>query len=81
MITGTFKTEKEFNEKFPSKLYVCPYCKNLSEDKYSCKKCGYRADGFFKTMDKGFIYTIEETGKTEEIFKPVELINEWRSNI
>ena len=77
MIAETFKTETEFINKYPSKLYVCSFCGTLSKDRYQCHKCGFRADGLFKTMGKGYQYTIQDTGVTEEIFKPVEIHNEW----
>lgn len=77
MITETFKSKTNFYEKYPSKLYICSFCGTLSQDRYQCSKCGFRADGLFKTMDKGYQYTIEETGETEEIFKPLELKNDW----
>ena len=36
-------------------------------------KCGWRADGLLKTWGKGYKYTIEDEGITEEIFTPIEL--------
>lgn len=39
-------------------------------------KCGWRADGLLKTWGKGYKYTIEELGITEEIFPPIELFKE-----
>lgn len=69
------QTIREFNNKFPSKLFICSNCNQLINDKYTCNKCNWRADGLLKTMDKGFKYKILETGITEEIFKPIELIN------
>lgn len=77
MIFETFKTEKDLYDKYPSKLYICSYCGTLSDDRYQCTKCGFRSDGLFKTMGKGYTYTIEETGITEEIFKPLEMNNDW----
>ena len=78
MITELFKTQKDFDEKYPSKLYICSFCGSLSHDRYKCDKCNFRADGLFKTMDKGYSYTVEETGITEEIFRPIELTDERR---
>ena len=72
----TFKSYREFNEKFPTKLYKCTNCGQLLNDKYSCVNCGWRADGLFKTMDKGYKYTIEDMNFTEEIFTPIELLKE-----
>ena len=70
-----FKTEREFNNKFKSKFYICTNCNKLIQDKYTCSYCGFRADGLFKTMDKGYKYTIESEAITEEIFNPVELFH------
>ena len=71
-----FKSWREFNNKFPSKFYICTNCGTLTDDKYTCQKCGWRADGLFKTLDKGFKYTILDEGITEEIFTPIELKKE-----
>lgn len=72
--TETFKSHREFNKKFPTKMYRCTNCGNLTDNKYTCIKCGWRADGLLKTWGKGYKYTIEETGITEEIFTPIELL-------
>ena len=68
-----FKSQREFNNRFPSKYYICSKCGTLTDNKYTCEKCGWRADGLLKTWGKGYKYTILETGITEEIFKPIEL--------
>jgi hypothetical protein len=45
----------------------------MTNNRFTCPRCGYRADGLLKTMGKGLIYRIESLDKEEEIFKPVEL--------
>lgn len=80
MIEEIFETRREFNKKFPSKFYICSNCNSLQSDKYTCSICGWRADGLFKTMDKGYKYTIKETGEQEEIFKPIELLKGENEN-
>lgn len=75
-----FKTQREFNNKFPTKFYKCTNCGELIQDKYTCSKCGWRADGLLKTWGKGYKYTILETGITEEIFTPIELFKESEEN-
>lgn len=70
-----FETERDFKRKYQSNMYVCSNCHTLINDKYTCPNCGWRSDGLFKTMGKGYRYSIKQTGKTEEIFKPIELIN------
>lgn len=69
-----FKSQREFNNRFPTGMYICSNCSELTTDRYTCTKCGWRADGLLKTWGKGFKYTILETGITEEIFKPIELL-------
>ncbi len=69
-----FKSLREFNNKFPSKLYICCNCGTLSDDKYNCRKCGWRADGLFKTSERGYKYKIISENITDEIFKPIELL-------
>lgn len=76
----TFNTQREFNNKFPTKMFICTNCGQLTDDKYTCSKCGWRADGLLKTWGKGYKYTILETGVTEEIFKPIELLKEGAKN-
>ena len=72
-----FETQREFNNKFPSKFYVCSNCDKLLQDKYTCCYCGWRADGLFKTMDKGYKFIIEEQSEEiQEIFRPIEMEKE-----
>ena len=80
MIEEVFKTKREFNKRFPSKMYICTNCGQLTDDKYTCSKCGWRTDGLLKTQGKGYKYTILETGITEEIFTPIELLKEGVKN-
>lgn len=72
-----FETQREFNNKFPSKFYVCSNCGKLLQDKYTCCYCGWRADGLFKTMNKGYKFIIEEQSEEiQEIFRPIEMEKE-----
>lgn len=69
-----FKTQRDFNNKFPSKFFICSNCGKLSPNKYTCNSCGWRADGLFKTMNKGYKFIIEEQGEfIQEIFTPLEM--------
>ena len=68
-----FKNEREFYKQFPSGFFICSNCGYMNNSKYRCIRCGYRADGLFKTMGKGFKYKITDTNKIYEIFKPIEL--------
>lgn len=77
MKTEIFETEREFNNKYPSKLYICSNCNKLTPNKLICINCGWRADGLFKTNGQGYKYIIKEISSEEkEIFKPVEIIKE-----
>ncbi len=71
-----FNSRHEFNKKFPTKIFKCTNCGNLTTDKYNCSKCGWRADGLLKTWGRGYKYTIKDLGITEEIFTPIELLKE-----
>lgn len=45
----------------------------ITPDKYTCNRCGWRADGLFKTMGNGYQFIIEEQGEIiQEIFAPIE---------
>lgn len=77
MIPERFETQREFNNKFPSKFYICSNCGKLIQDKYTCSYCGWRADGLFKTMGRGYKFIITEQGENiQEIFKPIEMEKE-----
>ena len=66
-----FKTQREFNNKFPSKIYICSNCKSLTGDPFQCPNCGNQSNSLpFK--QNTYTYQIEETGKTETIFTPIE---------
>ena len=68
-----FKTYREFFQKYPSRMYLCSCCGYMTNNRFNCPRCGYRADGLLKTMEKGLRYRIESLNREEEIFKPVEL--------
>lgn len=72
METEIFKNKTEFKIKYPSGLYVCAYCGQMTDSEIVCGYCGFRADGILKTMEKGYKYKIEDTGETSEIFNPTE---------
>lgn len=69
----TFRTIRDFYKKFPSGFYICSNCGYMTNDRYTCPKCGWRADGLFKTMGNGLMYTITDNNITDEIYKPIEL--------
>ena len=70
-----FETQRQFNNKFPSKLYTCSKCGTLTDNPYLCITCKNQSNNFFLT-EHTYKYKILETGITEEIFKPIELQKE-----
>ena len=75
MQTEEFKTEREFNNKFPTKMYICSRCGSLTDNPYQCRECENQSNNF-ALIDESYQYTILENGKTELIFKPIELFKE-----
>lgn len=67
-----FKNEREFFRKYPSKFYICSNCGYMQPSKFTCQKCGWRADGLLKTWGKGYKFKILDTKREYEIFKPLE---------
>ena len=76
MKSEEFATLREFNKKFPRKLYICSKCNRLINNPYYCIRCNNQSNNFFFT--DVYSYSIKETKKSETIFKPIELkkINE-----
>ena len=69
-----FNTQREFNNKFPTKMYICSRCGSLTYNPYQCRECQNQSNNF-ALSDKTYKYVILENGKTEQIFKPIETIN------
>lgn len=74
-----FDSNRDYNLKFPSKFYICAFCGKITPHPKLCIHCNTRADGFLKTMESGYIYQIKNQ-QPQEIFKPLELINEGENN-
>jgi len=70
-----FETQREFNNKFPTKMFICSRCGALTTNPYQCRECENQANNFALT-EKTYKYTILESGKTEQIFRPIELYKE-----
>lgn len=69
-----FETRREFNNRFPSKLFLCSKCKTMTAGPFICKECGHQANGIFKDINDTYKYIIkEESEELIEIFKPIEL--------
>lgn len=67
-----FETKREFDKKFPGKIYICFYCKTFTTNPHVCSCCGKQANILFP--DKGYRYIIkEESNQTITIFTPIEI--------
>lgn len=79
-----FDTPAAFLAAYPSRQYVCPSCRGISGNPYSCdagtvrdgKTCNWKAYGLFGTMGKGLRVAVKSTfidsPRVYEIFMPVE---------
>lgn len=67
-----FETIRDFNIKFPSKIYICSKCKNMTTNPYQCNCCDNQSNNFIFTTET-YTYKILETNTTHQIFKPIEL--------
>ena len=67
-----FETQRDFNKKFPSKLYVCSRCSMTTPNPHTCTNCNNQINNLLFS-ENNYQYTIKETGETEQIFKPIEL--------
>lgn len=68
-----FDTQRDFNNKFPSKFYICAFCGKITTYQKYCIHCNTRADGFLKTMNSGYKYQIANQ-EPQEIYRPLELL-------
>jgi len=71
----SFNTLREFNNKFPTKMYTCSRCKSLVANPYYCTVCKNQSNNILLTQDT-YAYTIKENNTDEMIFKPIELEKE-----
>lgn len=69
-----FKTRREFDNKYPSKIYVCSRCGEWIGDRYNCKFCGETSNKLFLSSDKLYRYQIAEESP-RIIFQPIERLN------
>lgn len=69
-----FDSMREFNKKFPSKIYICSACAQLTPNPNICIHCGAQGNNFFN-------YTYKIQGEQPQtIFKPIELIIKGQNN-
>jgi len=85
------ESKEDFWNKFPSKKFICPYCKGVSTDPYECnsgeivellngkkkvkEKCNWKVYGLFGSMGDGVHVFVKSDLRLLEIFKPLELNN------
>ena len=68
-----FENERDFYNKYPSRLYLCSECNRLSPNPYFCWECGEQAN---KLIKKKGIYEYKINDNKYQIFIPIELVGE-----
>ena len=72
----TFETLRQFNNTYPSKLYICPNCKKLTSNKYQCEFCNFQSNNI---TNQYFEYEIKELNLKEKILPPIETMKEKKN--
>ena len=72
MKTEEFQTLRELKNKYPSGIFICPNCAHPSLNPHYCIYCHCQSNNFVYT-DSTYKYTVIDTAKTDQIFKPAEL--------
>ena len=67
-----FATIRDFNKKFPSKIFTLDRVLGMTQNPHQCTRCGNQSTNFL-FANNTYSYTIKEVGITETIFKPIEL--------
>ena len=65
-----FKTLREFNNKFPSKFYLCPNCKRIITNPQQCEFCFFQANNI---TNQNYKFKIQELNLIGKILPPIEL--------
>lgn len=74
-----YKNAEDFFTKHPEKKYICPKCEWVSTNPCECNAwwCDWKVYGLFSDLWKGisifFTDEIENSGKPQKIFKPINL--------
>lgn len=72
--TEKFKNKREFERKFPSKIFICSRCGEWIGDKDFCRFCGETSNKLFATENLYRYQIADEEPKI--IFKPLEKLKE-----
>lgn len=72
-----FTTQREFNERYPSRVYKCYQCGRLTIDADICCQCGAQANVLFGDT---YRYKIGSE-PIRQIFKPIEISNDTKSRL
>ena len=73
----TFETLRQFNNTYPSKLYICPNCKKLTSNKYQCEFCQFQSNNI---ANQNYEYEIKEMNLKEKILPPIETAKEKKND-
>lgn len=79
MDAEVFQTQREFNNKFPSKIYICSKCGSMTTNPYQCVTCESQSNNFVY-IENTYKYKILETNKEEVIFKPLETMEKGKED-
>ena len=72
-----FQTQREFNNKFPSGLFICPACKKLTSNRYQCESCNFQSNNI---ANLNFEYEIKELNLKNKILPPIETLKGKRND-
>jgi hypothetical protein len=83
------ENKEDYLKKYPSKKFICPYCKGISTDPNDCNSglkvellngkkkkkevCNWKSYGLFGAMGGGVHIFLKDSCRIIEIFKPIEL--------
>ena len=67
-----FANKREFKKKFKSGLYICSWCKKMTNNPHICINCGKQSNQLFAENTYKYLIKTEDTN-IQQIFKPIEL--------
>ena len=72
-----FQTQREFNNTYPSKVYLCPNCRKITSNKYQCEFCNFQSNNI---ANQNFEYEIKELNLKDKILPPIETLKGKRND-